>query len=177
MAIELDDLKPLADILLEKGAPILATAVLGPVGGNVAAAVLPKLAEAFNLDPRASAAEIVAAASNDSNASGKVAAVQDAHSELLDVAKAAQDANVSALSLEPSFVGRLYVGGWRPAMGWGGVIALLYQIVASVRGWTPISFDTFATIMSVWAALAGVRGVEMVKGVARMNLKTKTAKA
>lgn len=172
MNFDLSELKPLADLLILKGAPMLATALLGPVGGTVASAVIPALASMFGLSPDAPPSEIASAVAKDDGAEDKIASVASAHSELLDWAKMAVDANQAALAAEPSFWGRLYVGGWRPAMGWTGVGTTVYQIVASIKGLALVPFDMFSLILALWAGLAGVRSVEMVKGVARTTLST-----
>jgi hypothetical protein len=99
-----------------------------------------------------------------------VAAVQDAHSELLDFTQKAIDANQNAIALEPSFWGRLFVGGWRPAMGWAGVMTVIYQSFASVGKFPLLPLDMYMTTLGLWGGLAGVRTVETIKGVARTTL-------
>lgn len=172
MEINVEALKPFASLLIEKGFPLLAQALLGPVGGSIASVVMPALAKLLGLSDDASVEEVHEALSKDTDASAKLAAVQEQHSELLDMAKLATDANQAALALEPSFWGRLYVGGWRPAMGWTGVFVIWREIghYAMVKG--PLPFETLSLIVGLWCGLAGIRGVEMVKGVARNSLAT-----
>lgn len=177
MAFSLEDLKPLADLLLEKGAPLLATALLGPIGGSIANAICPSLAQAFGLTTGASPTELAKAIQADPEADAKLKQVQEEHSELLDWAQKSLDANQAALNVEPSFLGRLYVGGWRPAMGWTGVWTAIYQTLASVRSWPLVPIDHFIGIMGIWSGLAGIRTVEFVKGVARTSLSTIAKKA
>jgi len=177
MNFDLAEFKPLADLLLEKGAPMLATALLGPLGGTIAGIVCPSLAAAFGLSADASPSAIAAAAAKDDGAADKVAAVEAQHSELLDWAQKAIDANQAALAAEPTFWGRLYVGGWRPAMGWLGVAVIGREVgyYAMLKG--PLPFETLSLIVGLWCGLAGIRSVEMVRGVARTTLATIAKKA
>ena len=176
MGFDVSSLEPLAAQLAKAGAPILAQ-TLGTVlpfpANLIAKTVVNSLAAAFGGDaddPAALAGKIAA----DPDAAAKIQAVTDAHAadiaSALDYAKLAADENDHALSLEPTFAGRLFVGGWRPAMGWVGVGVTLYQIIAASRGLTPLPFDVYATTLATWGALAGLRGIEAVKGVARTSL-------
>lgn len=80
----------------------------------------------------------------------------------------------------------LWVSGWRPAVGWVGVMAMLYQFVAYpvlVWGWSaaqaaqwvpptltaPPMLDTDAlwVILTGILGIGGMRSAEKVKGVAR----------
>lgn len=172
MKLDLEPFKPLVGVLLEKGVPLLANAFLPGVGGAVAGIVMPSLVQAFGLSSDATPEIIAKAIQTDPDADAKLKQITEEHSELLDFAQKAIDANQAALAIEPSFWGRLYVGGWRPAMGWSGVFTATYQTVASVRGWALVPIDHFIGIMAVWTGLAGLRGVEFVKGVARTSLSS-----
>ncbi|PPQ37058.1 hypothetical protein SAMN06265338_11523 [Rhodoblastus acidophilus] len=177
MSFNLDEFKPLASVLLQQGAPLLARALLGPFGGMIAGAVVPSLVEAFGLPADASPADIATAASKDDSAADKLAAIQAQHQDLLDWAQKAMDANQAALAAEPSFWGRLYVGGWRPAMGWLGVAVIGREVgyYAMLKG--PLPFETLSLIVGLWCGLAGIRSVEMVRGVARTALATVAKRA
>lgn len=165
MSFSLNELKPLADVVLEQGVPLLANIFLPGIGGTIASAIVPSIAAAFGLAPDASPADIAAAVQADPNAAAKLATVQEKHNELLDFAQKTLDANQAEVALEPTFLGRLFVGGWRPAMGWMGVFALAYQMLASLFRFTLLPTDIFAISLGAWTALAGVRGIEMVKGL------------
>lgn len=166
MSFNIEDLKPLADMLLEKGVPLLANVFLPGVGGAVASVLMPAIAGAFGLAPDASVGDITTAVQADPNAATKLAEIQDTHTELLAFAQQTLTANQTELALEPTFLGRLFVGGWRPAMGWMGALSLFYQMLASVVGFKLLPFDIYAVSLGAWTALAGVRGIEMVKGLA-----------
>jgi len=173
MNIDLDDLKPLADIILVNGVPLLANLLLPGVGGSIASAVVPSIAAAFGLTPAASVTDLTTAIAADPAAAVKLAAVQDKHAELLNFAKDANDASQAALALEGSFGGRFFVGGWRPAMGWIGVAVVFYQGAASASHLPLLSIEMFGTILALWAGLAGIRGFEKVSGVARDSFAKK----
>jgi len=170
MNVALDDLKPIVDLLLTNGVPLLANMLLPGVGGTVAAAVMPSLVQAFGLTPEASVSDLATAIQADPNAAAKLAVLQERHASQLDFSKSAVDANEEAIKLEPSFWGRLFVGGWRPAMGWVGVWAVIYQIVASATKLPLMPIEMFGTVLGLWTGLAGIRAVEAVKGVARSSL-------
>lgn len=80
----------------------------------------------------------------------------------------------------------LWVAGWRPAIGWVGALAMVYQFLAypmlvwcwtllQARGWVaadlhaPPMLDTDAlwVILTGMLGIAGARTFEKVKGVAR----------
>ncbi len=176
MPFDISALAPLAEQLAKAGAPILAS-TLGTVlpfpANLIAKTIVSSLAAAFGGDaddPQELANKIAA----DPDAAAKLQSVTDQHAtdiaSALDFARLAADENEHALALEPTFAGRLYVGGWRPAFGWIGVAVTAYQIVAPVRGLPPITFDVYAATMATWGALAGIRGIEAVKGVVRTSL-------
>jgi hypothetical protein len=182
MAFDLSTLEPLAAQLARAGAPILAN-TLGTVlpfpANLIAKTVIGSLAAAFGAnadDPQDLANKIAA----DPDAAAKLQSVTDEHAtdiaSALDFARLQTDATDRALALEPSFWGRLYVGGARPGMMWVGVFVAIYQIVAAARGGTLIPFDVYAATLATFGALAGVRGYEMVKGVARTSLVAPAAK-
>lgn len=173
--MDLEAFKPLADVLLEKGVPLLANMLVPGIGGTIASAVVPSIAEAFGLSSTASPSEVAATVAADPDAVTKLEAVKDKHRELLQFAEQTLTDNQGALALEPTFAGRLFVGGWRPAMGWVGVLSVIYQIFASVLKLTLLPTDIFAIALGAWTALAGVRGIEMVKGVAHTTLSTMSA--
>lgn len=172
----LEDLKPLADLLLESGVPLLANMLLPGIGGKIANTIVPEIAQAFGLSPGASVNDMTTAIQADPNAQAKLAVIESNHKELLSFAQDSLTANQSALTLEPTFMGRFFVGGWRPAMGWIGVLTAAYQVVASVAHFVLIPVETYGITLGVWAGLAGIRGVEKVHGVARSSMKTVTAK-
>lgn len=81
--------------------------------------------------------------------------------------------------------GSIFVGGWRPAIGWVGAAAMAYQFIAypfMVWGWSlmqangwvsaelkpPPMLDTDAlwVVLSGMLGIAGMRSIEKVKGVA-----------
>lgn len=81
--------------------------------------------------------------------------------------------------------GSLFIGGWRPAIGWIGASAMAYQfllypiamwiwVYLQGIGWIPkelapppvLEADTLWVILSGMLGIAGLRSVEKVKGVA-----------
>jgi hypothetical protein len=177
MNFDLDDLKPLADVLLINGVPLLANMFLPGIGGTIASAIVPSIASAFGLTSSASVSDLTTAIQADPNSAAKLAVIQAKHAELLDFAQKSITADQNALTLEPSFWGRMFVGGWRPAMGWIGVVIVSYQTFATLVKISLLPADMFSTILTLWAALAGVRTIETVAGTARTSLtarKTKT---
>ena len=83
--------------------------------------------------------------------------------------------------------GSLFVAGWRPAIGWVGVVAMAYQFLAyplmqwlwvwgQGKGWIPsglltlpvLDADKLWVILSGILGIAGLRTVEKSKGIAAM---------
>jgi len=79
-----------------------------------------------------------------------------------------------------------FVAGWRPAIGWVGVVALAYQFVAyplmlwgwsylQAMGWVPptmkapplLDIDALMVLLTGILGIASARTFEKVKGVAR----------
>jgi len=74
--------------------------------------------------------------------------------------------------------GSLFIGGWRPAVGWVCVIGLAYQFllwpilgwVSGIQHWTlPPEFDlsSLLTLLGGMLGLGSLRTAERIKGVAR----------
>ena len=97
--------------------------------------------------------------------------------KLLELEQSASNAQTEINKLEAASTS-LFVSGWRPAVGWTGVIGLNYQfIINPVLSWASTNFqwiappviDTSVLIQLIMALLGvgGMRTYEKVKGVAR----------
>lgn len=74
--------------------------------------------------------------------------------------------------------GSVFIGGWRPAVGWVCVIGLAYQFllwpilgwVSGIQHWTlppELDFGSLLTLLGGMLGLGGLRTAEKIKGVAR----------
>ncbi len=75
--------------------------------------------------------------------------------------------------------GSLFIGGWRPAVGWVCVFGLAYQFLAcpllawagtNTAGWTAppdLDMSTLMTLLLPLLGLGGMRTAEKIKGVAK----------
>ena len=134
--------------------PAILISVLGPLIGNVLDKVIP------NKDERAKATEEITEA---------IANVD------LEVIKGQLKIN----ELEATN-GSLFVSGARPFLLWGSGLGVLYMTIAypnlvwlcRIRGWPeppPLDGDMLMSLTTGMLGLAGIRGWEKVKGVARIK--------
>lgn len=75
--------------------------------------------------------------------------------------------------------GSLFIGGWRPAVGWVCVLGLAYQFLAfpllgwagaNLAGWSAppvLDMGTLLTLLGGLLGLGGFRTAEKIKGVAK----------
>jgi hypothetical protein len=75
--------------------------------------------------------------------------------------------------------GSLFIGGWRPAVGWVCVLGLAYQFLAfpllgwagaNLAGWSAppaLDMSTLLTLLGGLLGLGGFRTAEKIKGVAK----------
>lgn len=97
--------------------------------------------------------------------------------KLLELEQSANNAQTEINKIEAASA-NLFVSGWRPAVGWTGVLGLNYQFVINpVLTWASTNFqwiappviDTSVLIQLIMALLgvSGLRTYEKVKNVAR----------
>ena len=89
-------------------------------------------------------------------------------------AKLLSDQNIAQMEInkEEARSSKLFVAGWRPAIGWIGVIALFYQFVAyPLLLWLPfdnppkpMESDILYTIITGMLGIAGMRSFDKMQG-------------
>jgi hypothetical protein len=167
------DLEALAGTLIKAGAPIIGGIVGGPFGA-VIGGLIPQIAGAFGLSPDSTPDVVAATVAADPNAGTKLAAIENASQTALDYAKLQAEQNKDELSADGPLPFKLFLSGWRPAMGWvSGPIIVVYQIIASAAHLPLIPNDLLAWITPIWVGLAGLRTYERAQGVAVDNLPGK----
>lgn len=171
------ELKSLAAVLVDKGIPVLATLIGGPIG-PIVALVVPQIAKAFGLSEDSPPAAIAVAVAAAPDASEKLADLE-AHNKAIQAYIDSEISADQALVLpSDSFWQRFLIAGARPMMMWVcGPVVLLYQLTALRFGWTIVPFDFFAAVQATFASLAGFRTVEKWKGVDTMVLTKPVASA
>lgn len=84
----------------------------------------------------------------------------------------------------------IFVAGWRPAIGWVGVVALAYQFILyplltwawawmQAQGWVPdgvkppplLDVEALMVLLTGILGIAGARTFEKVRGIGRSSLK------
>lgn len=94
------------------------------------------------------------------------------HLELAKLADA-ENARASQEALAQSEVNKveaghrsIFVAGWRPAIGWGCGVALLYNtVLAPLTGWGVADLGFLQTVLLAMLGISASRTVEKVKGV------------
>jgi len=127
------NLKELGKKLLKAGAPKLGLALGGPLGA-VAATALAKRIDA----PSDSADDIAAALENSglTDAEGlRTLDAEMAHELKMAQTDAVKEADLATIDLnkQDSKSGKLFVAGWRPAIGWTAATGLSYHFI-----WRPL---------------------------------------
>lgn len=116
-------------------------------------------------------------------------AASDAKLKLLELAQQGELAQLDAdmklaigqleINKAEAQSGSLFIGGWRPAVGWVCVFGLAYQFLAypilawagaNIAGWSAppdLDMSTLITLLGGLLGLGGLRTVEKLSGVAK----------
>lgn len=174
MSFTIQDLAPLAGVLVEKGLPAIAEMLGGPIAGSVASLVVPQIAQAFGLPADAPPAQVAAAVQADPNADSKLATFSEQNKLVLAMMQIQADQNRDELNVDGPPWMKFFYGGWRPAMGWtSGPGILVYQIVAFATGVAPLPDSLVNSFLFTWASIAGLRTYERATGVSLDSILTK----
>lgn len=100
--------------------------------------------------------------------------------------KLVADQNIAQTEInkEEARSGNLFVAGWRPAIGWIGVLALFYQFIVyplllwlpDVTAPKPIDADVLFTMITGMLGIAGMRSFDKLKKTDTHKLKDASSK-